>query len=105
MTDIEQYQEIGRVVSEHKDAKRKFNCHRGKARLLGRQLRRLAEVIESIGDDGSVPIKTEDSLVVSETETVGVPGRDEVFSVFDGVVAACAEWKALDEQRRDLEID
>lgn len=104
MTDIEQHQEIGRIVSEHKAAKRKFNCHMGKIKVLGRTLRRLAEVLESVGE-GPMPTRTDDGLVVSKTETVRVPARDEVFKVLDGAVAARTEWEALDEERRGLEID
>ena len=104
MTDREEHQEIGRIVSEHKAAKRKYQCHLGKANVMSRRLRRLAKIFESVSREES-PIYKDGTLVVSGTEKISVPTRDEIIAVLDGVSTARATFDLLEEERKGLEID
>lgn len=67
MTDREEHQGIGRIVSEHRAAKRKYRCRVGKANVMSRRLRHIADALDSI-DNGKMPTHEDGKLVVSETE-------------------------------------
>ncbi len=110
MTDSDEHLEIGRIVSEHKAAKRKYSCQLGKSELLSRRLSRLAEVFKTAGE-GELPGRVGDDLVIpglsrdAEEKKILVPTRDEIFDMLSEIAETRKDWERLDEQRKSLEID
>ena len=107
MTNAEMHAEVGRVVSEHSEARRKLSGLRSKARSIAMQLEALAGELLSGNLQGTVSSAPDGFVVVhnGQPREFSVPDRHSVVALVNDLHEAHDRVEELNRQRRTLNID
>ncbi len=108
MTRNEQDAEIGRVVREHSEARRRLACIESKAEATARVLRKLADELSKSEKRGNVT-KAEYGFIVNDPATgpreLHIPIPEEVTNLIEELHETAEEIRTLKKKRTEFGID